>query len=263
MGLALAATVATTTSAHATSIPVSPITSGSPLASGELGYNTSVTGWTNQSGSAYSGVGGYAYNFVYSSASVATGPTGTGATGFYGQVDLDPATIADTGGGAFLALDGDFSQGTVSTTLSGLGVGDTVTVTFDWAGDQQLFSSTGSNGGCDECTGPSTDQLHVTLGGQTDMTSVISVPSQGFSGWNDGVTLTFTATAPMETLSFEDFATPTSPQVPAFALLDDVTVTDTPSPIPEPNSLLLLSTGLLGLGGFLRMRYKNSLASKA
>jgi hypothetical protein len=51
-------------------------------------------------------------------------------------------------------------------------------------------------------------------------------------------------------------------QVPAFALIDNLSFTVT-STVPEPNSLLLLSTGLLGLGGYLRMRSKSSAASKA
>jgi hypothetical protein len=52
------------------------------------------------------------------------------------------------------------------------------------------------------------------------------------------------------------------PQVPAFALVDNLSFTVTP-PVPEPNSLLLLSTGLLGLGGYMRMRYKSGVAAKA
>jgi hypothetical protein len=51
-------------------------------------------------------------------------------------------------------------------------------------------------------------------------------------------------------------------QDPAFALLDNLSFTVT-SPVPEPNSLLLLSTGLLGLSGYMRMRSKSGVAAKA
>jgi hypothetical protein len=245
-----------TTAAHATPITVAAITAGSPLASGQLGYNTNVTGWTNNFVSGTT----FGYNFVYASNAAAL----AGANGYDGLMALDPSTVADPGGtGPYFALDGDYESSAVSTTLSGLTVGATVTVSFDWAATQQLFSATSSNGGCPQCTGASTDQLAVSLGASTDDTGILSVTSQGFNGWHD-TSVTFIATSSSEVLSFLDLATPQTPQVPAFALLDNVSASQNTTPtVPEPNSLLLLSTGLLGLGGYIRMRSKSSTATKA
>jgi hypothetical protein len=127
--------------------------------------------------------------------------------------------------------------------------GKTYTVSFDWAGTQQtgfVYSTT--------------DMLQVALGGDpVQDTAMITVAQQGFNGWYD-VTDTFTAsTTGTEQLSFLDVATTVghTSQEPAFALVDNISVS-TPSATPEPSSLMLLSTGLMGLGGFVRSRVKKS-----
>jgi hypothetical protein len=50
-----------------------------------------------------------------------------------------------------------------------------------------------------------------------------------------------------DTLTFASY------QVPAFYYLDDVSALPA-SPTPEPSSILLFGTGLLGFGGILRRR---------
>jgi hypothetical protein len=274
LALALSAMVATTTFAHATSIGIAP------------GVNTAfqvgptaLAGWSESTGPCNSPgcINGYAYNFAFSSASQAvnTGPNNT-----LGVV-MDGATT----GTNFLALDADYGEAALSTstTLSGLSQGATVTVTFGFAGTQQL---TGSDS-CGTCTGNFDALLAVTLGGSAPTaggallnaatgagaidTTTSGCPSgastcivsQEWSGW-ESETLTFTASSSSEVLSFIASAPSGQANVPAFALVDNVAYTVTPpTATPEPSSLMLLSTGLLGLGGFLRMRYKNSLAAKA
>jgi hypothetical protein len=113
-------------------------------------------------------------------------------------------------------------------------------VSFYFAGAQQSGN-----------TGPTTDQFLVSLGSQTLSTPVLNDPSHGFTGWQLE-NLTFTPTSTSEVLSFLAVGTPSG--VPPFALLDGVTV----SAVPEPASLALLSTGLIGLGGYVRSRFKKS-----
>jgi len=80
-----------------------------------------------------------------------------------------------------------------------------------------------------------------------DGTPLLSLtnPNTG-SNWTQ---YTFTATGTGTdtlTFSFRDD--------PAFMALDNVSVTQAPSSVPEPSSFLLLGTGVLGLGGFVRRK---------
>jgi hypothetical protein len=258
--VALALVTMVSTAAHATEIFASNLSSGvispspDPTANNfQLNANGgSVPNVTNTSTGGILG-----YNFIYASIPQATiGPgASTNTSSGTPVVTLDTATTADTGdsqdGGYFLALDSDYDVSPIDIGVS-VTAGQTYTVTFDWAGTQQQGYS-----------GSSTDQLQVALGGaaaQDAAATPISVSSEGFNGWF-AETLTFTATtSESDALSFLAIGTPSGVnQDPAMVLLDNIDVsTTTTTPTPEPSSLILLATGLLGMGGFLRWRFYKS-----
>ena len=295
MALALASTVAATAAAHASviPIPISPTGSNSYqiLPSSVNGGANVLSNWTNgvYSVSGHPPITTYGYNFALQSATSAV--TITPQTG----LKMDSATVSNDLGttsnpAPVLALDADYQQAAVTTSLSGLAAGDIVTLTFDFAGDQQKQGSDS----CGGCTGNFDALLDVTLGGasassgltalnstggdldaakgasQDTTTSCATenghtpcITSQGFSGWEtESLTFTVNNTSTNDVLSFLASDPNAVAQDPAFALLDNLSFTVT-SPVPEPNSLLLLSTGLLGLSGYMRMRSKSGVAAKA
>ena len=208
---------------------------------GQLGFNTDATGWSTTG-----------YNFVFNSGTSDNG----GSNGVYGNLQLWgpnngsanglPAFSPD--GGNFIANDGAFQVGPISQTINFLKVGHTYDVTFYWAAGQQL----GFNGA-------TTDQWNVSLGGDTQATSVSSIADHGFSGWQQQ-TFTYTATSGSEVLSFLANGTPNG--VPPFALLDGVSMVDTTAAVPEPSSLVAMFAGLLGLAVIIRrgLRAKKSVS---
>ncbi len=96
----------------------------------------------------------------------------------------------------------------------------------------------------------------MSLGSQNQFTPIISNPSHGFSGWRQE-TFTFTPPSASEVLSFLSIGTPGG--VPSFALLDGVSVSDT----PEPATWALLGTSLAGLSGFRLLRRRSARTREA
>ena len=205
---------------------------------GQLGYNTNETGWTNT----YTTGTTWGYNFVFDAAAATTGVTGNAGsielwdTG-NGGVDAIPAS---PDGGDFVADDGAYDASAIEQTITGLTVGDTYVLSFDWAAAQQ-----------ESFNGATTEQWQVTLGGQEQSTEVYDLATHAFSGWMTE-TFNYTATATTEVLSFAAVGTPTSPSEPPFVLLDGVSMGDT---VPEPGTLTLMLGGL-GLVGLGRLRLK-------
>ena len=259
LALGLAAMVATTTSAHASVIGVT-VTS-----QGQLGDGGAATDFATNSGG---------YNFAYTSVATSKSTLGTpgGAYGIDGYVALDAATVADsacTTACGLIALDADYSGNVaaVTLTLTGLAAGS-YDLSFDVAETQQLYSLNSVVQGSCSNSSPDCDTTFEAgltasgAGGSSVVYAPGSLGAQTASAWvNEN--FDFTTAGGNEVITFTPTST-ISGNVPAFALLDDVTLSGPTTPtVPEPNSLMLLSTGLLGLGGFLRMRYKNGLAAKA
>jgi PEP-CTERM motif len=166
-------------------------------------------------------------------------------------------SAAVTPTGNFVAFDGDPTPGarqTMSQTISGLTIGETYHLSFDWAATQYHFLN-GSSFGCTGCwTGATTNEFQVSLGAETHDTESVDVASQGFAGWFTG-SMNFTATSASEVLQFLSIGGPTS--LPPVALLSDVSLTgEIPGAVPEPATWAMMGIGFAGLGlaGYRRRR---------
>lgn len=215
---------------------------------GQIGFNTSATGWYINPGASSS------YTFLYGPASTTSGTTADngGANGQYGNVSLwGPGNGAANGlttspaGGWILGQDSDFQQAAIQQTINGLTPGQSYTVGFWWAAAQQYGFS-----------GATQSQWEVSLGSQTYSTAFADIASHGFSGWMYQ-TFNFTATDTSEVLSF--FANG-SPQVPPLALLDGVTLNA--NAVPEPASIVTFVAGMAGLV-VVRLRQRARAAATA
>ena len=259
--LAAMAFALTATSAHATtysSVGISTSTTG------ELDSGTYGGGVSNQFSSGNNG-----YNFIYAAGSKGGAPSGNtcgsvatcapGQDGPVGMWAIPTNTTTLGANGAFLALDSDFNTASsnnnhgvaVSETVTGLTVGDTYTIVFNTADTQQ-----------NTFQGASQDYVTVCFLGICENTNNALDASESATPWVYN-TFSFTDTAAINatstTLSFLGVGG-TDPasnnNVPAFALVDDLSITQTaPPPTPEPSSLLLMGTGLAGLAGVVRMRF--------
>ena len=128
------------------------------------------------------------------------------------------------GGGNFIAMDGDYEKAAVTQTVTGLTVGQTYRLTFNWGGGQEASTNYTQN---------TTHWLTVSMGGATILTTgTISLDHGYFSGWYSQ-SVNFTATATSETLSFLAGGTPTGQ--PPFTLLSNVDL----EPIPELSSWIV------------------------
>lgn len=259
--VALGAALFAATTAHATTIFTSNLSSITTPAGDSTGNNFQL----GFNGGAVAGIsntffspGNWGFNFVFSS------PSQANLVGAFNQISnqsmkLDGAILADSAdtqdNGYFLALDSVYEASPINISLSTI-AGATYSVSFDFGGAQE----TGF-------VGTTTDFLTVGLtGSASQVTGSVTVPQQGFTGWN-AVTDTFTAaTTGTEVLSFLAGGTPTgNNQEPAMTLLDNISVSQVtvppPPPTPEPSSLLLLATGMLATGGYFRYRMKKGEAS--
>lgn len=189
-----------------------------------------VTNWTSTG-----------YNFVFKPGTADSG----GATSEFGSGlmlwgpnngSANGLPSTSPSGGNFIAADGAFSVGAISQTITGIAAGQTVDVSFYWAGAQQYSFD-----------GATTEKWQVSLGSSTQSTTVVNNVNHGFTGWVQQ-TFRFVASVANPVLSFLAVGTPSGQ--PPFALLDGVSAVV----VPEPTTLTILLSGVAGLFGLSRRR---------
>jgi hypothetical protein len=210
---------------------------------GELGYSTTAVGWT----SAATAEGNFGYNFIFNPATAST----TGSPSEYGTNlslwgpgnGVNNGLSASPTGGNFLGADGDYHNGQLSQQITGLIVGQTYSLSFDFAGAQQSGY-----------TGATTEAWYYGLGSQaaSQETAVLNNVSHGFTGWQTQ-SYNFVASQASDTLYFLAAGTPSG--VPPFALLDSVSLTGGfVSAAPDPATWMLLIAGFGIVGMMMRRR---------
>jgi hypothetical protein len=183
------------------------------------------------------------YNFVYTTATISAGTQANGAPGQplqapgesnaangYGNTFMwgkgTGGTVAsgnnggkDTitappGGGNIVAADGIYQTGAIKQTITGLTVGQTYVLKFEWAGAQQQGTT---------FTAATTENWTVSMGtgnvAGNFTTTTLHNASESFTGWQSA-TMYFYANNTSETLSFLAGGGPACE--PPFALLADV-----------------------------------------
>jgi hypothetical protein len=200
-------------------------------------FGGTVAPFNNQPVSGWTGVGLQFY-FVGSSATTVNERDQFNPSGNTDFPTATFTTLSPHSGGNFVALDGDNvggGAGSISQALS-LTVGQKYAVTFDWGASE-----------FDNEAGQTMTGLQVTVGGTTFNTPVLTVPSDGFSGWRTA-TFDFTATSPTETLKFLALGGPAG--LPPIAVLDSVSLAG----VPEPATWAMMLIGFGGIGALVRRR---------
>lgn len=215
---------------------------------GQIDFNTTLAGWSSPGG----------YNFVFGQGTADT----SGAWSWYNGPNDIPLTLwgANNGGanalahsangGNFLAADGLYGVSAIHQSITSLVVGQTYTLSFEWAAAQQ-WGFTGDNN----------EKWSVSIDGNTFETAGIANQSKSSSGWMQEA-FTFTAKASDSLLSFLAVGAPQG--FPPFSLLDGVSLFAVDNPdqgepgaeVPEPAGLLTMLTGLGLLALALRRRAK-------
>ncbi len=200
------------------------------------------------------------------------GVTVNGRFGTYGL--YDPGNIAGAtphggaipntspGGGNFIVADGAASYSVaIYQTLTGLTPGASYTVSFYYAAGQQDTFSGNTTEGWQVSFENSAQKTQVTANGTTIQdtptqanisgTSTPGLVSGGFQAWALD-TMTFTASASTQVLTFLSMGTPDGE--PPADLLSDVVVNATAT--PEPASAVTSATGMAALVGLIWFRRK-------
>jgi hypothetical protein len=181
------------------------------------------------------------YNFVLNGDIAHTGQSAISLRDKYADTGLSNGYSASPTGGNFFASDWMYFPGPLKQQVNGLTIGDSYTLTFDFALAQQVIER-----------GPNNNNFwEVDFGGAKQNSELLSIVDSGFSGWKTA-TMTFTASSASQWLSFMVHGSGAG--APPFMLLDNVALN---AEVPEPATLGMLLGGL-GLIGFTARRRNRS-----
>jgi hypothetical protein len=233
--LIAAAVAALATAAQANSFTNGDFSSNN--GAGQINYGTVVHGW-------YVPNSGLIALYADGTLDTVAAPTNRyqyGSLEMWGSKNGGNMVIPTSPSGAWdIVMDGDYEVERLSQDITGLQIGKTYTVGFNYAYAQQE----GFYGDTDQ-------SISVNLGSDSaneQSTPTLTNPSQNFTGWYT-THFNFKATSAAETLSF--LAHGNLP-IPPFAVISGVTFT--PDAVPEPAAWAMMLIGVAGMGGIARRR---------
>jgi len=231
-----------------------------------------ATGWTTSG-----------YNFVFTNNPSYGGVSPTGADDYFDTAyvnasgdkgfalwgpDWALAPTANgltnsTSGGNFLAADGAYLNRPIEQVVSGLEIGKTYSLSFEWAAAQQAQYPSGYDGitteawivcfgTCSYTYNPSMPDSYAVFDNVVGEDTVVTTgertnQSHGFVPWKYEY-FEFTATAETQTLSLLAYGTPLGQ--PPFALIDGLQL----QAVPEPTTWAMMLIGFGVIGGVMRTR---------